>query len=697
MEPNGARGFYLNDSGTVDNTIYPNGIGGTLANISNDSFANMFNSTWAEQLIYYHPEYAKLHFAETNLTSTYAYLDGMLQCTTWAQAAANGYTTPMTHDPYFVNNYTPADVTTMNQDLIKYIGTPPSGQQSSNNIEISIWRIANGLALCDSTQPYQVREGCMLQMDSVAIDPSATTTAQQNAVWQAFKGIYLGIRNDMVISYINAQTASSLSAAAMKELDSGANEGNKQLRFATSATQAQQNAWSFWGTATSNAVGDSVTMTNLANSYVAANSIDACAAQIPFWTARLEQCEVLQQYLANQDHADSVTVNNIITAIVDSMVMVCHNSIDAYDPSGATNVNPAKLPVVPANFENIVNHVFAQYGIATLPNNYYFCNPYSVDYPKPYGLNPQLNVVNAGSADSCNCAQFATLMANASAAGVNTSSQSAVNAWLLTNYNDTLSSALWTGLQSCASHIWLQLYCPPGANPKLGGCYNVYNPITLGAVVEIPAFLQCGYVRPCLLCDSLQSYTAAFRALYSAYAGVPYTNGGTTDTGMAKQNALWARYLNYKTGFSRSANDYAAAFLNCGLSSGSVHLVLTSRSAQPPGGSGAPETYTADSSIVFSSGYTSNPGDNFQSVIAQTLSSTSTAICDLDKPLSYVAMPDTAQHNPCQAVRDQANFQAQLLFQNMQDFACGEFRQPIPGQVSRGAERGSILCILPAF
>src|SRR5207245_6369442 len=110
----------------------------------------------------------------------------------------------------------------------------------------------------------------------------------------------------------------------------------------------------------------------------------------PFWQSRLMQCEQLQQFLLNQTHSDSVKVNTIIGLILDSMVMVCHNSINSNNPSGATNVNPALLPVNPPNFDSIVNHVFALIFIATLPGNNYFCNPYTIDYPKPFNSNPPL-------------------------------------------------------------------------------------------------------------------------------------------------------------------------------------------------------------------------------------------------------------------------------------------------------------------
>ncbi len=477
----------------------------------------------------------------------------------------------------------------------------------------------------------------------------------------------------MVLKYIDVQQAAVLSVGNMAELQT---TDHKQLRFATAQNQSLQNGWTWWAQATKltqDTPADSVAMTNTANAYVIANTMDQCTAQRPYWQARLMQCEQLQQFLMNQTHSDSVKVNTMIGLILDSMVMVCHNSINPNNPSGASNVNPAVLPVVPADFEDIVNHVFSQNGVATLPANYYFCNPYSVDYPKPYNSNPPLTVQSKNSVDTCNCTQFAALKTAATLAGYNANSLASMDSILLVNYNDTLSSALWTGLQTCTGNNWFPLVCT--GNPDFGGtCITTYENIRLSTSCVIPAFLNCGYVKPCITCSTLQSYTAAFRLLYPAYASVPYTNGGTSvDTGMAKQNALWARYLNYRTGFSKTANDYLAAYANCGLDLGAVDLVLTDRNMQPPSGLTSPSTYAASNSITFSTGFTSLTGDNFNTQVAGYLASSGIALCALDKPVTFFPLPDTTHKNPCQQVQEQANFIGMRIFQQRHDSLIANF------------------------
>ncbi len=95
--------------------------------------------------IVYHPEYSKLHFAETTLASSFAWLDNVLNCNSYQTALTNGYLSPLTNDPYFTFNsnqgYVPADKTTM----AGYLTSKLNPSSPSNN---SIWLLVNSTALC---------------------------------------------------------------------------------------------------------------------------------------------------------------------------------------------------------------------------------------------------------------------------------------------------------------------------------------------------------------------------------------------------------------------------------------------------------------------------------------------------------------------------------------------------------------------
>jgi RHS repeat-associated protein len=678
-EPNAASGTYLDDGDTTDPAIYPGGkasMTSVLNTISTDSFATIFNRDWAEQLLVYHPEYKKLHFAETVLQPEFAYIDTVRQITSEVAASDSGYLTPLTRDPFFTGNgglgvgFYYAETTEEMRTLLN------DGIGSGG---FSIWQLANASVLIDTAITGSLRNVMIAGLSKTGIDLSASTQAQKDAIWQNFRNIYLSYRNDMLMGYINLYEQDTLTFAAMTELQ---NE-RRTLHFVTQSELAAQNGWSsWWNTALNPDGADSTALVDSANAYVAANTVDPCTAQRQFWQGRLEQCEVLQQYLMAHTNADTVLVDTIVNAILDGMVQVCRLSVDANDPNGASNVNPANLPADPASFEQVVDSVLLLKGIDVFDSlgghpPYYFCNPYSVDYPKPYQQNPPLFATYSQTADSCNCLQWHSLKTAAAAVGYDSTSMHSMNLYMQSNYNDSLSSPLWTGLQQCNGRVWDTAYFVDSVKEPIpdGGGDSAYYPqydivpkyIGLSADVEIPAFLSCGYVKPCITCLLIDTLTAQFRRLFPNYAGVPYTDS-TMDTTDAAQNALWARYLNYKTGFSLTANDYAAAYLNCGYDTAlEGNLVLTDRTTQAPAGAGEPYTYIATNTVSFENGYTSNAGDEFQTSLGSSASGSTTAMCYLAPPVTYMPLPDTSQSNPCQSIQDQANYIGQLLFQELQD------------------------------
>jgi len=53
-------------------------------------------------------------------------------------------------------------------------------------------------------------------------------------------------------------------------------------------------------------------------------------------------------------------------------------------------------------------------------------------------------------------------------------------------------------------------------------CRRIYYPILLPEFVVMPAFLNCGYVKPCITCNVLDSLTELFHAIYPDYSSTPY-------------------------------------------------------------------------------------------------------------------------------------------------------------------------------
>jgi RHS repeat-associated protein len=695
----GAGSSYFSDDNSTDNTMYASA--GVL-NLSMQDFANRFERSWANSLLYYHPEFAKLKFAENNLASSYAWQDKVQFTETYAQAQSLGYLDPVNSDPYFVNNLNTTDKTNINRYLTQYIG---------NSNTPSVWRIANASVLCATLTDDQ-KQNCIMGTTATGLDSRITSTADKDKVWQTFKATYLSYRNEMLVNYINANNT-GLGATAMSNLQT---EG-KQLVFTNAQGVANQNGAGSWWSIAANASqpSDTVGLGNAVNAYVNANNLngDKCIAQRPIWADMLTRCEQLTTLLNKNTHSDSVTVNNIINQILDGMVQVCHQSQTAFQPYGASTVNP-NYTGTPQSFEQVINQVFTSNSIVSnIADSNYFCNPFSVEAPKPFGKNAPLFTNYTNHIDSCGCSRFATLKQEATqAGGYNVSSMTSMNQFLRANYNDTLSLTVWQGLQQCSS-----LYrdtCslttmvireePMRAGPSYterldnsnpNPC-TVYTPIPLTDFVAMPAFLDCGYQKPCLSCAQLASLTTEFKNLYPAYNAVPYMSSSATDA-ESRRNNLWARFLNYRTGFSLSVMDYMAAIKNCNLDSTTAFIgngndcgnqtavdsLLVNGRLSP-----YPTDYFARRTIEFQGSFESNDNDEFSAELDSTLGNCSStygiagttltinngyALCAFDKPVNDISRWEPVDTLSCRQADTRAQFVAQLLFGKIKDSLTANF------------------------
>ncbi len=769
------KAFYLTDDNLVDSSIHGhdeiNQV--ILDTITPNAFADLFQSSWTNSLIKYHPEYSKLVFAETYLKSSYDWLDKVQSCETYAAASSAGYINPTNNSsivPYPTSGGDPFFAIAGNSALKAKMDSIIINAFSAGGP--SIWQIANSTVLC-ATKDSLEKPTCIMAQDSTGIDPSITDPVQKNKVWEQFRSIYLAKRNDFVLSYINLQP----NVLGTLEMDSLVSQG-KQLTFASLQQIAKQNNLTAWASAMN---GDTAA---IRQSLVASDTADNCNAQRPFWKAKLLQCEVLVSLL----NTDSITVNTIIENILDSMVLVCHNSVNAQQLFGASNVNPA-YNGAPKNFEQVINGVLSSHGIDTTGANGYFCNPYTIDFPKPYGKNPPLWVNNTNVIDTCGCKRFSELKTEAKTMGydtLNLSGTLGMNQFLKLNYQDSLTNILWDGLQRCnlglfkdtcfftpgvdSSAIPPCFTCPADTSacgtPVLYGafyinntstnnvkvnfktssgtfnckiiatniatsvityftidscgsntdtislplneryniqisvgsihglcydtsvvhilsastndCKTLYNPIYLPEVVVIPPFLSCGYQKPCITCAKLDSLTSEFKIKFPSLTGVPYSVADSLSIDQANQNELWSRFLNYRTGFSKNALEYLAAYeackgdSTCGVNAGVSNLTLTARASPYP------SQYVARTSITIEGGFESSTGDNYLIYIDPaldtcTLSSNAMAICASVTPINAQTRIYTIDTMPCKYVQTQSEFIAKMLFEKRKDSLIANF------------------------
>ena len=148
-------------------------------------------------------------------------------------------------------------------------------------------------------------------------------------------------------------------------------------------------------------------------------------------------------------------------------------------------------------------------------------------------------------------------------------------------------------------------------------CKKIYTPVLLQDYVRLPAFLNCDYQKPCVTCATLTSLKTEFQTIYTGYAA-PHNDTLLMTDKYLKEDALFARFLNYRTGFNKNATEYLAAYRACAISS-------------------------------------------------------SNTLCSFVKPANDISDVYAADTMPCRAVQTQAIFAAQVIYNQRKDSLIANF------------------------
>lgn len=416
----GKVGVYFTAMGDSDVTSIP------LSGLSDTAFTSTFNSTWANQLLPYHPEYSRLRFAEDTLREAYTWIDSF--------ALINSYSYAKNH------NYIGSDGSIVGD---KFYPLAPSSYKAtidgfvkSNYIgDLSMWQVAYGDAYCKQIPDSIARGNCYHNAPKTAASfPSNMPTDKADQIWSVFIGHYMSARNSQVSDFIGAHCPLGDDTALL-------NQGY-QLSFPKSNAQvAQQNKWTWLPDAPTTNAPDISSVKVQADSFHAGE----CLSYVPSWKQQLLKCDSLAS-------KDSATQSTILNAITSRMVAVCNKSITTANPHGSSTLpfGSATTANGDTSFEQIVNAVYAQYHI----NANLYCNPYSIVSPKPYGTNPQYTQNYISQVDTCTCNQWMTVKVAVKAADYDSSSFADINQFLKdNNYGDTITRPLFDSLQYDCSNM----------------------------------------------------------------------------------------------------------------------------------------------------------------------------------------------------------------------------------------------------
>jgi YD repeat-containing protein len=418
----------FNDTDRTVHPLPPATLYSTLNTMSSNSFSQQFQDKWAESLLPYHPEYTRLLFAETTLGASYNWISNFNTPQTYAAAQTAGY------------------IYTNNLDLTDpFFSVPNTGGKKSVMVNwlnndyrsgLSLWQYAFYTAVCPASPTWP---GCS-NPSSIPKTPvyAGLSVEQSNRLWLRFRNLYLEARNQLMDAFIAEERP--LPGSDETDLVSA----GYILRFPRNhQQQAQQYGnnsenpgdWSFWPPSPGAPPVLPVDWNTSAGQ--AGDYSSQCQSYVPQWKEWLLQCPSLA------NHPNSTVILNSLTT---RMVYICVKGSDQANPSGSSTVRPS-LPADGSfrSFEQLIQHVYDSLGIAKTDR----CNPFVIEYPKPYGKGTAVTPQIVTTVDSCNCARFAEIKVEAINAGKNPAIRSSLNEYLLQHYQDTISASLFDALNRC--------------------------------------------------------------------------------------------------------------------------------------------------------------------------------------------------------------------------------------------------------
>ncbi|WP_153799838.1 DUF6443 domain-containing protein [Foetidibacter luteolus] len=397
-------------------------INAILPGMTHSDFSSQFKFSWTESLLPHHPEYAKLKYAEDNLQASYNWIEGFNHINTYSAAATAGYNAnPQNSDVFFSG---PGSGLKITMDSIVGARLGNSWHKGLN-----LWQMAYGNVMCNNIFDPYAEEFCY---QSAPVTPNSVYTslsaAQKDAVWNGFKNLYMVVRDSMVNAYLNSQVTVA---------DAGSLLGEKFiLRFPSNNSQiASQYNWS-WLPSSGVYAGETLPGIALEDS-LDAHYASRCGAYIDQWKRTLLQCD----QLSNKANKEA-----IIADITSRMEALCRKGTDEANPYGSSTLpSGTTMPNGDESFEQIIEDVLAANSISKTA----FCNPYGINFPKPYNLGRTVSKQYTSLIDTCACKQFQVIKDSASAAGYSPVGIHSLNNFLRTRYADTLTQELYEGLLNC--------------------------------------------------------------------------------------------------------------------------------------------------------------------------------------------------------------------------------------------------------
>ncbi|MGN6532264.1 MAG: hypothetical protein ACTHK0_10985, partial [Ginsengibacter sp.] len=511
-------------------------------------FSDQFKTPWAEQLLAYHPEYCMLKTTMDQLPATYQFEADLKKLDSWNEMVAATPATPgqyvtniLGQDPFFSNTSGNAPgsgyYAAMHDSITNYVSL------ETGHGYATLWQVAQSIVFCRNLDTVDginsAQSVCVLNTPATpAINPTTGCANDWNLVWQNFRNLYLAKREIFISKYLKDQCAAVTNSSLLEQ--------GKTPRFIdfsdnTSVnTNGEENENAFFDQVGSGSPDASQT----GKALLAAQYDSTCIGYANTWISQLAECDILSTRWENQatKTADS-------TWIVDRLRDVCRNGSDQDHYLGSSSIDPAKLNSTLyhyTDFPSVIKQFFLDHGIPVSAAA--SCNPYLITVPKPYDQQaPLTDMAVVTKPSDCECTQITNLS----------------NEYHLSGYSGTFSDYLEKKYQTSVSQGAL--------DTLLALCQGTYSCVFLPAPIILPPVLQCqnnhstnSLSNACINCQQYQVIKDSFQYIYNHIA--PVQNPQTKDD--SDWNAAFESFANYKTGFTKTWQEYATFEDSCNNSGG---------------------------------------------------------------------------------------------------------------------------------
>lgn len=492
----GAITFYPGENGLPDPVLDPNPpVGDTYESFL--QFTNVFRDEWAQQLLYHHPEYPKLKYAEDNLSASYEWDAHMNIVETWAEAQTKGYIGNLVSiDPLFTGSE--AWRVAMRTKMTTYMTS------SYRNTGKTLWQLAWIAGNC----PDPATNACMNTPSSL---PPFTfpdgCTSDQDMTWKLFRNMYLAEKENMIAEHLNSLPG------FVKNSDLESRFYQPRLGATMSMNVGSISSGDIQSYVDGN---DPNGLTGAATAQMEQMYKTQCEGYIGLWKSKLSECTLLTEA--------------IIDEITQKLTQVCINGSDEDHPLGSSTVNPAKGGS-PASFEQAIREVLNAHDIDFDA----VCHPFMIDFPQPYDKQAAVaNDVAVIQQDSCLCTRLTELKAEKAQSGYT----GTLSQYLQYQHGVTISQGKLDTLIAGCNGDGCKFYDPP---------------------FEIPAIFSCGgqNTQNCIDCEQYRQLKKEFKQTYPDFASVNIIHENPDgDSVMLNENLLFEKFMNTRTGISKSWVDY---------------------------------------------------------------------------------------------------------------------------------------------